>query len=268
MLKRSLVTGAVAATLLGLFVGRSHFSTAVGMAKQSIKDNVPVQFELKRAREMIRGLVPEIEQNMHIIAREETEVAKLERQVAKGEEQLSKNRDEVLRLKADLDSGTHVFVYAGRSYTDKQVKQDLTHRFDEFKTKEATTDSLRKILTARQHSLTAAREKLEGMLTAKRQLEVDVENLEARMKMVEVAQTTSDFNFDDSQLAQTKELITEIGDRIEVAERLVNADTRFHDRIPLDQPGTDRNITDEVANYFGEHRAEIEALVQSERQSD
>ena len=217
---------------------------------------------------MIRGLVPEIEQNMHVIAREETEVAKLERQVSKGEEQLAKHRDEVLRLKTDLDSGTHVFVYAGRSYTHKQVKEDLTHRFDEFKTKEATTDSLRKILTARQNSLTAAREKLEGMLTAKRQLEVDVENLEARMKMVEVAQTTSDFNFDDSQLAQTKELITEIGDRIEVAERLVNADTRYHDRIPLDQPGENRNITEEVANYFGERRAEIEALVQGERQTD
>src|SRR6187455_2664431 len=86
MLKRSIVTGAVAATLLGLFFGRSHFSTAVGMAKQSIKDNVPVQFELKRAREMVRGLVPEIEKNMHVIAREETEVAKLEKQVATGEQ--------------------------------------------------------------------------------------------------------------------------------------------------------------------------------------
>jgi len=150
MLKRSIVTGAVAVTLLGLFFGRSHFSTAVGMARQSIKDNVPVEFELKRAHEMIRGLVPEIEKNMHVIAREETEVAKLERQVAKGEEQLAKDRDDVLRLKADLDSGTHVFVYAKRNYTAKQVKEDLTHRFDEFKTKEATTDSLRKILTARQ----------------------------------------------------------------------------------------------------------------------
>lgn len=268
MLKRSIVTGAVAATLLGLFVGRSHFSTAVGMAKQSIKDNVPVQFELKRAREMIRGLVPEIEKNMHVIAREETEVAKLERQVAKGIEQLAKDRDSVLRLKGDLDSGTHVFVYAGRTYTDTQVKDDLAHRFDEFKTKEATTDSLRKILEARQRSLTAAREKLEGMLTAKRQLEVDVENLEARMKMVEVAQTTSDFNFDDSQLSQTKELISEISDRIQVAERLVNADTHYRDRIPLDQPGAQRNITEEIANYFGERRDEIEALVQAERQSD
>lgn len=268
MLKRGIVLGAMAAMLLGLVFGRSHFSTAVGMAKQTIKDNVPVDFELKRADEMIRGLKPEIEKNLHLIAREETEVAKLERQVARSEEQLAKDRDDVLRLKTDLDKGTGVFVYAGRTYSARQVKDDLTHRFDNFKTKEATTDSLRKILTARQASLTAAREKLEGMLAAKRQLEVDVENLQARMKMVEVAQTTSDFNFDDSQLSRTKELIAEIGDRIEVAERLVNADTRFHDRIPLDGPAADRDITEEIADYFGEGRAEIEALVHSAKTSD
>lgn len=262
MIKKAFVMGA-AVLLLGVLFGRSHVRTAVGMAKQAVKDNVPVQFEIKRAREMIKGLVPEIEKNMHLIAREETEVAKLEKQFAKVEEQLSKDRDGILRLKKDLDSGSEVFVYCGRNYSSKQVKEDLTHRFDQFKTKEATTDNLRKILSARQTSLSAAREKLEGMLAAKRTLEVDVENLEARMKMVEVAQTTSDFNFDDSQLSRTKELLTEIGDRIEVAERLVHADTSYQDRIPLEEATTDREITKEVANYFGEHRGEIEALVQS-----
>lgn len=262
MLKKIVVVGA-AVVLLGFLFGRSHIRTAVGMAKQAVKDNVPVQFEIKRAREMIKGLVPEIEKNMHVIAREETEVAKLEKQVANSENQLAKDRDSILRLKNDLDSGTEIFVYCGRNYNAKQVKTDLTHRFDQFKTKEATTDNLRKVLSARQSGLTAARAKLEGMLTAKRSLEVDVENLEARLKMVEVAQTTSDFNFDDSQLSRTKELIAEIGDRIEVAERLVNADTNFHDQIPLDEPSTDRNITAEVSNYFGERRDEIEALVQS-----
>jgi phage shock protein A len=263
MLKKTIVIGA-AVVLLGVLFGRSHVRTAVGMAKQAVKENVPVQFEIKRAREMIRGLVPEIEKNMHLIAREETEVAKLEKQVANSEEQLAKDRESILRLKNDLSTGTEVFVYAGRNYSAKQVKDDLTHRFDQFKTREATTDNLRKILSARQTSLTAAREKLESMLAAKRTLEVDVENLEARQKMVEVAQTTSDFNFDDSQLARTKELISEIGDRIEVAERLVNADTHFHDRIPLEEPGTDRDIASEVADYFGEGRSEVEALVRAD----
>jgi chromosome segregation ATPase len=263
MIKKMVVLGVAVVLLLGLVLGRSHVLTTVGMVKQSVKDTVPVEFEIKRARQMIKDLHPEIEKNMHLIAREETEVAKLERHVATSEEQLAKDRGDILRLKGDLDKGSETFVYASRSYTAKEVKADLENRFDQFKTQEATAGALKKILQARQKSLQAARDKLEGMLAAKRQLEVDVENLEARLKMVEVAQTTSDFNFDDSQLSRTKELVEEIGDRIEVAERLVNADTRLHDRIPLDQPSDDRNISGEVADYFGEGRAEIEAFVNS-----
>ena len=52
------------------------------------------------------------------------------------------------------------------------------------------------------------------MLAAKRQLEVDIENLEARKKMVEVAQTTSNYQFDDSQLGQVKELVTDLRTRL------------------------------------------------------
>lgn len=262
MLKKTIVVGA-AVVLLGVLFGRSHVRTAVGMAKQAVKDNVPVQFEIKRAREMIKGLAPEIETNMHVIAREETEVAKLEKQVGSAEEKLAKDREGIMRLKKDLASGSETFVYCGRNYSAKQVKEDLTHRFDQFKTREATADNLRKILVARQASLVAAREKLEGMLAAKRGLEVDVENLEARLKMVEVAQTTSDFNFDDSELSRTKELIAEIADRIDVAERLVNADTQVPGQIPLEEGDSERDITDEVAKYFGEHSegVAVESLV-------
>lgn len=265
MLKKTVLLGSAAVLLLGLLIGRSHVLTTVGMVKQSVKDAVPVQFEIKRARQMIKELQPEIERNMHLIAREETEVAKLERQVSQAEQQLAQDRDSILRLKNDLDSGSEVFVYAGRNYTPKQVKTDLQNRFDQFRTQENTTGALKKILLARQKSLQAAREKLEGMLATKRQLEVDVENHEARLKMVEVAQTTSDFNFDDSQLSRTKELIQEIGDRIEVAERLLNVDTRFQDRIPVEQSDVERDITEEIADYFGERRGEIETYVRSQR---
>lgn len=103
------------------------------------------------------------------------------------------------------------------------------------------------------------------MLAAKSQLEVDVENLDARLKMVEVAQTTSDFNFDDSKLSQTKELVDLVRTRIEVAEKLVNADLEYYDRIPLDEADADRDITEEVTEYFENGSPEIETLVKSLR---
>lgn len=261
MIKRSLWIGGVVTVLLGLLWGQSYVFTTWGMMKQSVKNSVPVDFELKRARQMIKDLQPEIEKNMYLIAREETEVAKLERQLARAEEQLADDREDILRLKDDLDSGSESFVYAGRAYTAKQVKTDLEHRFNQYKTKEATLEAKRKVLAARQRSLLAARDKLEGMLAARRQLQVDVENLEARLKMVEVAQTTSDFNFDDSRLARTRELIEEIGDRIEVAERLVNSDVQLSGSIPLDEPEAEQDVTEEITEYFEGRPADADSLV-------
>lgn len=267
MLKKLMYVGGGAALLLGLFFGRdafSYVSTGWGKVHRAVHDSVPVTFQIERARKMIKDLDPEIRSNMQLIAKEEVEVDKLSKQVGKSEKELAKSKDDILRLKADLERGDSNFVYAGRSYSEKQVKADLANRFARHQTCEATTEKLDKILAARQKGLLAAREKLEAMLAAKRQLEVDVENLEARQKMVEVAQTTSNFNFDDSRLSRTKELIADIQSRIDVAEKLVGSEGSFHDEIPLDvESADDSDITKKVTEYFSQPKAENESLVKA-----
>ncbi|MEX0710927.1 MAG: hypothetical protein WD278_01170 [Pirellulales bacterium] len=264
---KKLVIGGVAAGLIGAVVfGReaaSYFGTPAGWVKDSVKDSVPIDFEIDRARRMVRDLVPDIRKNMHVIAKEEVEVGRLEKQISDAEERLAKDRSELMRLKDDLSTGQNVFHYAGRRYSSDQVKIDLSNRFERFKTNDATVASLRDMHNARQRSLEAARQKLENMLAVKRQLEVDVEHLEARLKMVEAAQTTSDYRFDDSQLSRAKELIGNLRTRLEVAEKLVNAEGYFHDEIPLSEPAAD-NIVEEVADYFsGDQPRQVVAKVGS-----
>ena len=98
-------------------------------------------------------------------------------------------------------------------------------------------------------SLQAAQNKLAGMQTAKRQLEVDLQNLEAKLKMVEAAQTTCDYNFDDSRLSRAKELVSDLRTRLEVAQRMVDADGKELGEIPLDETVTG-DIVAEVDEYF------------------
>jgi len=255
MVKKTLFLGAAVLLLAGLFCGRgawSYVTTAMDRVHHQVKSNVPVKFEIDRARGMIKELGPEIERNMHLIAREEVEIAKLERDLEQNEKQLSKSQDEILRLKGDLESGNSQFVYAGRSYSAGEVKTDLANRFAHHRTAEATVDQLQKILRVRQNGLKAARDKLEGMLAAKRQLTVEIENLEARLKMVEVAQTTSQFNFDDSQLARTRDLINEISTRLDVTEKMMSQQVELSDRIPLEEDDADaENVVDAVTKHFG-----------------
>ena len=150
-------------------------------------NSVPVGFEIDHARQMIQDIGPEVRSNMHVIAKEEVEVQRLEEQIGNMETKLAKDKEQLLRLKTDLATNKNVYEYGGRNYTPAEVKTDMANRFDRFKTSEATLNSLKQVHDARLKGLAAAREKLEGMLAQKRQLQVTVENLEARNQMVAAA---------------------------------------------------------------------------------
>lgn len=252
-----LVLGTVVAnTNLG-----SYVSTTYRRASSTVEESVPLEFQIDRARNMVRDLEPEIRRSMHVIAKEEVEVAELDRRLKQAEENAAKDKSEIMRLQSDLCSGSRVFHYAGHTYSKEQVEEDLARRFNRYKSVDSTMESMRQMRDARQRNLDAAREKLTAMMAAQRQLQVDVENLEAKHKLVQVAEASSDFQFDDSQLARAKQLMTDIRTRLDVAAKLANADTSFQDEIKLDDAESE-DVTEQVAEYFGLNKSE--AVAQAE----
>ena len=84
MVKKGILIGTAVMVLLGLLFGRegaSHVKTSLGWVRQSVRETVPVEFEISRARQMIKDLDPEIHRNMHLIAKEEVEVKHLREQL-------------------------------------------------------------------------------------------------------------------------------------------------------------------------------------------
>jgi hypothetical protein len=252
MIRKLIFAGVGVATLGVVVYGTNAFSylqTAAGYAKDGVSETIPVDFQIDRARVLIQDLLPEVRKNMHVIAKEEVEVQKLDEQIGQNEVRLAKEKEQILKLKTDLSENKASYNYGGRSYTAADVRQDLANRFERFKTGEATLASLKQIRSARDRSLTAARSKLEGMLAAKRKLQVEVENLQARSQMIAAARTTSNYQFDDSRLGTVKELIANLQTRMEVSEKMVNAETNFHDEIPLEK-AVPENIEEQVSKYF------------------
>ncbi len=263
MIKKLVLGGALAAVGLSAVFGTaglSYLRTGWQSASDSVRQNVPIAWELKRARQMIDDLKPEIQRNMQVVAREEVGVERLSQEVTQKNSQIAKAKHDIMRLKSDLESGSVHFVYAGHSYSSQQVKDDLAARFKQFQVHEKTANKLTQILSAREKNLDAARRKLDEMLSAKRQLEVEVENLQARLTMVEVAQTTCPVALDDSQLSHTRQLLDDIRTRIDVAEKLAHSEGGLDGSIPLDEAASD-DLLDEITDYFGAGRAEVEALV-------
>jgi hypothetical protein len=271
--KAMLVVGGLGVTTVILF-GRdaaSYVSTTYHKLTNSVQESVPVEFQIDRARQMVRDLEPEIRNSMHVIAKEEVALEQLNQQIDANETKVSKDKSDILRLQADLGQGKEVYRYASRTYTSGEVKKDLSRRFNRFKVADDTLASMKQMRDAREKNLDAAQQKLAAMINARRKLEVDVQNLEAKRKLVEVAQASSEYVFDDSQLARCKELIGDIRTRLDVAAKLANADVTVETEIPLDEAAPS-DITDQVADYFNlngesddeEATAETEAIDNTE----
>ena len=80
MIRKAILGAAVVVLAAGFFFGRDVFSyatTSVGWVKGSVKNSVPIEFEIERARKMVKNLVPDIRKNMHTIAQEEVELERL-----------------------------------------------------------------------------------------------------------------------------------------------------------------------------------------------
>ena len=228
----------------------SYLSTGYNRVTGAVEDSVPVEFQIDRARTMVADLEPEIRNAMHVIAKEEVELEKLNARIDISNTRIAKDKSDIMRLQTDLNSGRDVFRYAGRSYTEDEVRQDLSRRFSRFKVADDTVANLSNMRDARERNLDAARQKLSAMINARKQLEVDITNLEAKRKLVEVAQTTSDYEFDDTRLARAKKLIGDIRTKLDVQAKLANADIDLTTEIQLDDD-TPADITDQVAEYFG-----------------
>ena len=262
MIRRILIGGGTALLLTGVMFGRdaiSYVRTSAGWLKNSVAESVPVEFQIERARKMIDDLEPEVRRNKHLIVREEVALEALAQQVEKLESKQKQEKSNLMRMQAEVNRGTPQIVFAGHSYSVDQVKRDMTNRFERFKTNDETLFNLRRVLNARQKSLESARVELEQMLASRNQLLAEVEKLEARQKMVSVAQTSSEFNLDSSVLARANQLVREVETRLDVTERMLDSNIQFAEEIPLDLPQSE-DIADQVAEYFGAADPDVEAI--------
>lgn len=250
---RKLVFGVGALTVLSSLsmltpIG-SYARTAVSWMGQTASDSVPLEWEIKRARQMIADLQPEIAGNAKQIAREKIELARLQRQAKECGDQLAKTQSDIERLSSDLKSGDAKYTYAGKTYTSTQVRDDLANRFDRFKTRRETYEKLQQMVAAREASLQAAGQRMDTMLAAKSQLEVEIENLQARIGSLRLAQTASPLNLDDSHLSRTRELLDDIAARIDVEEEVATANTFQAGEIKLDETSSE-DLLDAISTYL------------------
>jgi hypothetical protein len=227
----------------------SYLSTATRLATGKLKSNVPLEFELERAKTMISDMIPDVRQNMLLIAQEEVGVEELRRQIARGETDLTKERATLVNLRTSLSADKDSVKVGSRDTGKVDAKEELTRRFGRYQVAESTLASQRQLLDARQAALEAAKAKLASMLNAKRDFEVQAENLQARLKTQQSRSIANSIEVNDTQVSRCQNLLNDVRARLEVADRLFNCEGDLLAMTSATTPSSE-GIDEQIDSYF------------------
>jgi len=257
------VVGGIAGVLLVgvlLFGGDalSYLSSSAKSVRAAVKESVPPEFELRRARDLLEQILPEMQANIRLIAEEEVEIESLRAEIQQAEVALAKERSRVNRLRELLRTQQAAYRLGGYEYSREQVMEELARRFEQLKEAEAILAAKRRLLRNREQSLRAAMQMLERTRTQKARLEAQIESLEAQWRLVKAASAGSRFQIDRSKLAQTEKLIREIKKRLDVAERMLAHEARFVQAIEIDEVD-EQELLAEVDHYLAARGGETGA---------
>jgi hypothetical protein len=251
-LKRSVLVVAGVSLVGGLIFGKdvvSYVRSSAKSVRTVVKDSVPIEFELRRARDLLEEIIPEMHANVRLIAQEEVEVAALKVDIAKGEESIAEEQVRITKLRNALEKPQAEYCFGGREYPRSYVKGDLARRFERFKESEVVLASKRRLLTTRENSLTAAMDLLERTKSQKRMLEDKIESLASQHRIIKAAAIGSQIQVDNSKLAKTEKLINDIKKRLDVAERVLAHENQFVQAIPVDAVA-EEDLLIQVDDYF------------------
>jgi septation ring formation regulator EzrA len=252
------------AVVAGLFLlSKTHMGsyvhTAWNKVSSSVGSSVPLEFEIDRIRDEIAQLDPHMQTQIGAIAKEVVAVENLQKEVGAMRVAVSNQKDAVLALRKEVTSGTRTVSFKGKDYTADKAKEKLQRDFDGYRRAESTLKSREALLEAKESALNSAREQLGSMRTKKSELEVAVAQLEAELKTLRVAQTKSNFQFDDSKLGQIKEAVAKLQTRLreqQVETSLTQQWKEGTDAAPATKAQS-AELLKEIDDHFGANEVDV-----------
>jgi chromosome segregation ATPase len=231
-----------------------YAQTTFQRVRAHAQDAVPMDVQLDAARAQLEKIDPEIKNMVWQIAKEKAQIKRLSGDLDQQTEALTKRYNEMMTLREHVASGAEVYVATnGKAYTNERVKEDLRHRLSIYQTAEKTKEKSEQILELRRAALESALAKLDEAQAQQRELEVQIENLTARQRMVEVAQTASQIDIDNSQLSKTRKMIDDISARIDTQEEMLSLVPKYFGQIPVSSDeviSADSDVVQEFDAYF------------------
>lgn len=231
----------------------SYVGTAYSDVKEAVVGSVPLDFELRRARQLIKKIDPEIHEARREVARAEVEldavkghIRNLKRSISKSEGKMHKHR-RFLR-----GEGEAVTVFNGRrDYGVAAVKSELIRTFDMYRNQIDLLRSKEATMKRQGQVLDAARKKLLAVRSERNKLVDTVGVLEARKRELDAmaATTKRAGELDTSNLREARRLLNDIKTRLDVSTKIIQEEL-FLTNGEVAVADEDRDILKEMEDYF------------------
>ncbi len=252
---------AVAATGFFLFGGQtlSYVTTAADSIREGIKEEIPIEYELKRASKLIQAIDPQIRSAKLQVAKAEVSLENTRKDIERLERSVTRSERKLRTVSASLN-GEGAGVYELSSYKRQRVEIDLQRTFDAHKNNAVILRSKRALVARQEQSVATASVRLDAIRAEKSRLVDMIASLKTqKMQLDAMAASSVNIHLDDSALGQAKDVLSEIQNRLDVAQKLMEADIFFGPQTE-ESMITDTNVAFEVQKYLNDDGQPVELL--------
>jgi hypothetical protein len=225
----AVVGGFIFGTDLGSYVRSTFNSTA-----RSVKDSVPVDFQIQRARDLLADTGPEMRKNVRLMAEEEVDIASLRTDIDQTKQSLADEKTRLQTLRNDLSSAQSNFTFGDFTYTRAELADELSRRLDNYQRGLAAEDQKEQLLVNRQKALGAANQALAIARAQRSTLESEIEGLEGRSRLEQATAAASGSQIDSSKLAQAEQAVTEIRRQLDITDHMLAEEAHFTQPMHID----------------------------------
>ena len=230
----------------------SMISTTAKSVQRKVKQSVPLEFELQRAKEKISEILPDLQSQVRMIAEEEVAVAKLAKEVSADEARLESQESKLTLLREKMRTRQVSYSVGQIDLNRQQMTDQFQARFNHFKQSKLSLEAKWKLLEKRKEGLSAAVSMLDQMRCRQSELKLKVEALAAQHRLIKASQIESGTLVDGSQLSQADQLLDQIETRLLVAQRVIDYQDEGLEASDLEVAVDEQDVLSEFDAYFGD----------------
>lgn len=254
----SLAVAGGAYLLFGSHVG-SYVGTAARQFREGISESIPIEFELRRAENLIEEIEPQLDEAKREVAQAEVDLERVREDVERLEHAVEIGERKLKNATAAVDDGEVGYHLA--SYDKVRYQIDLERTFDSHKNNVALLRGKRALIERQERAVAASRSRLDAVRAEKLRLEDMVASMKTQKQQLDALAATSDtVKLDDTALSRARDVLEEIKNRLDVAQRMLE-DEVFAGGLPHTAQ-SQRDIEGEIREFFATGADESETVIE------